>query len=78
MFIVWALLSSILAVFLVGPPGPAHFAAVAVSAVVAICYFYYLHRAGFDLRGKRFSGNQFAYYGLLIAIGVGLLVWLLK
>lgn len=74
--IVWALIGSILAIFLKGPPGAPHYAFLGVSLSATIGYFYYMHRIGYML-GSGFSGKQVVYYLLLTGVGVALLVIIL-
>ena len=74
--IVWALIGSLLGLFLRGAPGPANFAMLGVSVAATAGYFYYLRRAGFDLGGG-FTGKQLVYYAVLLGVGTILLAVIL-
>ena len=68
----WALIGSVLRLFIQGPPAAPQFAALAVSLVAAGCYLYYLSRAGFKMWNS-FTGRQLSYVAVLIVCGVTLL-----
>ena len=75
--VTWALIGSILGLFLKGPPSGANFVMLGLSLIVAAGYLYYLRRANFKL-GSRVSAKQVIYYAVLVAVGVGLLIVLLE